>query len=1171
MPIQGGLAGGGTFSGTMNVSSVTQNPPTITATQSVQIQLMDPHSVINDQTPIANAPNITNQNPSGGNSKSLSVQCNEIGEVLTFSGTGLSPTTQTYICSHAATTVILTFANNIVTSSSNSITVSSVDANGNQTTNNSSFILPIDNQRPIVTVVAGPNIIQGDDATFTITVNDGSSFTPFTPQVSQGTITSGSCSASPCQVTVSGTSVGNLNLIVYSGTVVDAAGNANLSTATNSLSIRASNLSVNSLPMATSLNANNYMVSGNCEPTHGNVTVTIGTPNVSEIISCSGGNYSATIDVTLVTANPMTVIVTQSINEVNPSVAPENDQNGPQVPTATAPMSIISGIFYNLPIVCSEAQERVQISGMGLNPSVQTHTCSNSGIENFNLALAQNTETSNPNNLTLSSTDQHGNSANGTNEVNIPIDTKAPVVSITNPSEAALGNNAVFTITITEGNSFTPFIPYVSSGTITSGQCSSSPCNVIVSGLSLGSLTLRISAGVVVDVVGNSNTLYTESSLDIVASYLSLDELHYATNLNASSYPVAGSCDSNRGSVTITVGTPNVSESVSCSSGSYSATLDVTSVTSNPMAVSVNQDIDADFSNADKNICFAFETSGSEITLTDYLSTDSNGEPCTKSVVIPHGVTVIGDNAFDGNNLIFVEIPESVTSIGSESFKDNDFSFVSISTGGTTIAENAFDSDVAVFYWPSPIIQLGATTAAVNGDNSGSDSCQSVAVDDSGNVYCAGRTSGALGETKGGNGDAFIMKLNSQGTLQWVTQLGATTTGFADGDNSGDDYCYSVALDNLRNVYCAGYTTGDLGEANGGSFDAFVMKLNSSGAVQWVTQLGATTTANGGDNSGGDICKGVTADHLGNIYCAGFTNGDLGEMKGGNGISDDAFVMKLNSQGVIQWVTQLGATTTGFADGDNSEYDSCYGVTVDHLGNIYCAGSTNGALGEANGGNSVNDAFVMKLNSSGAVQWVTQLGATTTGFANGDNSGDDSCQSVAVDDSGNVYCAGSTNGALGEANGSEIAGEYDAFVMKLNSQGVIQWVTQLGATTTGFAAGDNSNHDYCKGVTVDHLGNVYCAGFTDGALGEASGGVYTSDAFVMKLNPSGDLQWVTQLGATTTANGGDNSEDDICKGVTADHLGNIYCAGYTNGAMGEANGGDEDAFVMKLKPNGQLN
>ena len=117
---------------------------------------------------------------------------------------------------------------------------------------------------------------------------------------------------------------------------------------------------------------------------------------------------------------------------------------------------------------------------------------------------------------------------------------------------------------------------------------------------------------------------------------------------------------------------------------------------------------------------------------------------------------------------------------------------------------------------------------------------------------------------------------------------------------------------------------------------------------------------------------------------------------------------------------------------------------------------------------------------------IFQLGNVTKGFPNGDNSQYDNCKSIAVDSSDNVYCAGFTyDGALGEAHG----GGYDAFVIKFNSSGSIQWVTQLGETTKGFVGGDNSQYDNCKSIAVDSSDNVYCAGSTyDGALGEANGG-----------------------------------------------------------------------------------
>ena len=457
------------------------------------------------------------------------------------------------------------------------------------------------------------------------------------------------------------------------------------------------------------------------------------------------------------------------------------------------------------------------------------------------------------------------------------------------------------------------------------------------------------------------------------------------------------------------------------------------------------------------------------------------------------------------------------------------------------------------------VFQLGGTTTASGGDNSGDDYCSSVTVDDSGNIYCAGYTDGTLGEANGGNYDAFIMKLNSSGVLQWVTQLGGTTIA-SGGDNSGEDSCNSVAVDDSGNVYCAGSTYGAMGETNGGSGDAFIIKLNSSGTLQWVTQLGGTTTAIGGNNSGEDYCSSVAVDDSGNVYCAGNTDGALGEANGGD---YDAFIMKLNSSGTLQWVKQLGGTTTAIG-GNNSGDDSCSSVALDDSGNIYCAGNTAGALGEANGGDY--DAFIMKLNSSGTLQWVKQLGGTTTAIG-GNNSGDDACDSVAVDDSENVYCAGYTRGALGETNGG--GGNYDAFILKLDSSGTLQWVTQLGGTTTAIG-GNNSEDDYCNSVAVDDSGNVYCAGYTEGALGEANGG--SGDAFIIKLNSSGTLQWVKQLGGTTTAIGGNNSGDDACDSVAVDDSENVYCAGYTRGALGETNGGggNYDAFILKLTSDGEL-
>jgi hypothetical protein len=248
---------------------------------------------------------------------------------------------------------------------------------------------------------------------------------------------------------------------------------------------------------------------------------------------------------------------------------------------------------------------------------------------------------------------------------------------------------------------------------------------------------------------------------------------------------------------------------------------------------------------------------------------------------------------------------------------------------------------------------------------SGGDIGYGIAVDSSGNSYITGYTVSTnfptmnpLQPTIGGGegtilGDAFVAKLNPAGSgLVYSTYIGG----------SGDDRGSGIAVDGSGNAYVTGSTgstdfptMNPLQPTNGGSNDAFVAKLNSTGsALIYSTYLGGSAADGGG---------GIAADGSGNAYVTGSTVSTdfptMSPLQPTNGGGNDAFVAKLNPTGsALVYCTYLGG----------SGYDSGSGIAADGSGNAYVTGYTTSVdfptmnpLQPVNGGGGDWDVFVAKI------------------------------------------------------------------------------------------------------------------------------------------------------------------------------------------------------------------
>jgi hypothetical protein len=170
-------------------------------------------------------------------------------------------------------------------------------------------------------------------------------------------------------------------------------------------------------------------------------------------------------------------------------------------------------------------------------------------------------------------------------------------------------------------------------------------------------------------------------------------------------------------------------------------------------------------------------------------------------------------------------------------------------------------------------------------------------------------------------------------------------------------------------------------------------------------------------------------------------------------------------------------------------------------------------------------------------------------------SGEDLGNSIAVDSSGNVYVAGTSEATWGSSPKRLYTASFDAFAAKLDSSGILLWNTFLGG----------SGYDVGNAISVDSSGKIYVAGYSDVSWGSprrahASG----SDAFAAKLNSSGGLLWNTFLGG---------SGADLGNSIAVDSSGNVYVAGWSYASWGSPvrdYAQYKDAFAAKLNSSGGL-
>lgn len=418
-----------------------------------------------------------------------------------------------------------------------------------------------------------------------------------------------------------------------------------------------------------------------------------------------------------------------------------------------------------------------------------------------------------------------------------------------------------------------------------------------------------------------------------------------------------------------------------------------------------------------------------------------------------------------------------------------------------------------MLFAPFPMIaqaqSIGATqTWRTYLGGNGDDQVLSVAVDNFGHVYVAGRTTegtllgndttGQSGLTHqntygGGSSDGFLAKFAPQGSMLWCTYFGGP----------GDDEAVQVVLIGMEGVMLIGNTNSTSGIAtdtlslqvtHGGGSDMFVAHFTEYGLLLSATYFGGTDD---------EFASGAALDVFGKLMVCGSSTGP----DSFTGSTTPVQPWTAGTDGLLLRFQSTDSMLAGSYIGGQGD-DVLVQLTVGDSTGFHLLGNTtsatgiataNGWISDAQGG---TDAFIMKADTNLTVLLSSYFGGAE----------DDRATGLVQRGNELILCGLTYSDSLfadSTAFNTVNSGGGDGFLAILDSSLTLSWSTFIGDTA----------YDMLTALQVDLKGRIYAVGITasDNNIATSSGGGPSifggMDAFAMRVDSGQTLAWSRYIGA----------------------------------------------------------
>ena len=347
---------------------------------------------------------------------------------------------------------------------------------------------------------------------------------------------------------------------------------------------------------------------------------------------------------------------------------------------------------------------------------------------------------------------------------------------------------------------------------------------------------------------------------------------------------------------------------------------------------------------------------------------------------------------------------------------------------------------------------------------------------------------------------------------------------------SKNDSAQSVIATTDGGYAVLGYTQSnddDITDKQDESFDYWVLKFDAQDQLQWQKTYGGS-----GDDRGNAIIQ--TSD--GGYALLGYSFSNNGDVTTNAGLQD-YWLVKLDANGTILWEKSFGYQGADY--GISIIETSDQGFLLSGILDVTASG------GEGNSSRTANrhaggDYWVLKLNSSGDLDWSRYFGGNFTDTPYG-----------AIENDNAYIVVGSSDSD--DTDISNNIGTYDYWVVKLSLSGELIWERSFGG----------SQIDEARGIVNTNDGHFMIAGDTRSDDNNVSQNNGAADLWLVKISPDGSLIWENIIGG---------SSFDVARAIKKSANNGFLLSGSSRSSDMDVseNNGQNDAWVLKTDHTGTL-